>query len=125
MTKPLTGRGDAVEANKGVEAGGGTRQHTSQAERSKTTHAKLFFHTERGEMSDTSLTANHWWESDEKRVISSYENWLKCQAAVGLVYIVPVVIFRQVPVGGVSLDKTGDGDEAQHHQIDASEDLVH
>lgn len=38
---PLTCRGDAVEADKGVEAGGGTGQHALQAERSKAAHAKL------------------------------------------------------------------------------------
>lgn len=38
---PLTCRGDAVEADKGVEAGGGAGQHALQAERSEAAHAKL------------------------------------------------------------------------------------
>lgn len=38
---PLTCRGDAVEADKGVEAGGGAGQHALQAERSEAALAKL------------------------------------------------------------------------------------
>ncbi len=45
IVKPLTCCCDAVKAHEGVEAGGSTRQNTTEAKRSKTTHAKFFVNT--------------------------------------------------------------------------------
>lgn len=55
---PLTCRGDAVEADKGVEAGGGAGQHALHAERSEAAHAKLLQANQtRPEDSGTALAA--------------------------------------------------------------------
>ncbi len=45
ILKPLTCCGDAVKAHKGVEAGGSTRQDTSEAKRSKTTLSKFLLNS--------------------------------------------------------------------------------
>lgn len=54
--KALTSCCDAVEAHKGVEAGGGTRQDSSQAERSKSAYAKLLINSESQKKRDTKFS---------------------------------------------------------------------
>lgn len=46
IVKALTCCGDAVKAHKGVETGGSTRQDSSEAKRSETTHAEFLLNSE-------------------------------------------------------------------------------
>lgn len=59
--QPLTCRGDAVETDEGVEAGGGAGQHAVKAERSEAARAKLFqAFWATPEESDTTLAATQF-----------------------------------------------------------------
>lgn len=57
--------------------------------------------------------------------LAAVKYWLQCAGAVGAVYEAGVVFLRQVPVGCVALYEARDDNEAQNHQIDAREDLIH
>ncbi len=55
----------------------------------------------------------------------SSKYWLWSAALVAVVHEVVVVFLLQVPVGCVAFNKAGNDNEAQNHQIDACEDLIH
>lgn len=65
------------------------------------------------------------WNCKKQTFAGWLKYWLESFSAVGAVYVADVVFLRQVPVGRVPLHKAGDDNEAQDHQIDAREDLIH